>query len=348
MPRILNILLLGLLASVLFLSSSLAAAQPQAVVFMYHRFGEQKYPSTNVTIDQFEEQLAYLKDNEFKVLPLEKIVEAIRQNRPLPDKTIAITMDDAYRSVYEVAYPRLMELNFPFTVFVATGVIDKKMQAYMSWEQMREMHERGVTFANHTENHEYLVQREANESPEQWAERIRQSIQNGQRRLEEELGAVPKFLAYPYGEYSSEVMEIVQDLGYTAFGQQSGGIGVLTNQLALPRFPIAEAYAGMSSFKTKAQSLPMPVLGQNPVNPVTEKSRPELTLTVAGQDMNLNQLACYFGSERMKIEWLIPDEQFRIQANTDLPSRRSRYNCTAPNMAGDRYFWFSHLWISTH
>ncbi|WP_136797570.1 polysaccharide deacetylase family protein [Desulfosediminicola ganghwensis] len=322
--------------------------QPHAVVFMYHRFGEAQYPSTNVTIEQFEQQLNYLKENNFTVLPLEEIVEAIQQRQPLPENSVAITIDDAYRSVYEVAYPRLQAMNFPFTVFVATGSVDEKNPAIMSWQQIREMHNNGVTFANHTEKHEYLVRRQQDESVMEWTQRITASIETAQRRLQEELGHAPMLFAYPYGEYSHEVMDIVEKLGYTAFGQHSGGMGIFSNQLALPRFPIAEAFADLGSFRTKARSLPLPVIQQEPVNPLTSESRPELTITLTPADANLEQLACYFGADRMQIEWLIPNEKFSIQATKDLPSGRSRYNCTAPNMAGNRYYWLSHQWISIH
>ncbi len=86
-----------LLAS--FHSSPMALAKQdgaQAVIFMYHRFGESRYPSTNITLVQFEEQLAFFDKNNFSVLPLTEIVEALKQNKTLPDKTIAITIDDAF------------------------------------------------------------------------------------------------------------------------------------------------------------------------------------------------------------------------------------------------------------
>ncbi len=172
-----------------------------------------------------------------------------------------------------------------------------------------------------------------------------EDITGAQKRLEEKLGAAPALFAYPYVEYNLELMQIIEDLGYTAFGQHSGGVSSLNNRAALPRFPVAEAYAEMSAFRTKAFSLAMPVLKQEPVNPLTSDPRPQLTVTLATTSANLDQLACYFGNKQMKIQWLEPGKRFRIQAVTDLPSGRSRYNCTAPDKKSGRYFWYSQPWL---
>jgi len=143
-----------------------------------------------------------------------------------------------------------------------------------------------------------------------------------------------------------ESLDIVKDLGYIAFGQHSGAIGPLSNRQALPRFPVAEPFADMAAFKTKALSLAMPVILQEPVDPQTSEPNPLLTVTLAPVEGDPNRLTCYFGAERMKIQWLVPDEKFSIQSEKSLPPGRSRYNCTLPHDSGGRFYWFSHQWIS--
>lgn len=335
--------------SVLPVSPVLAKQEgPQAVIFMYHRFGESRYPITNVTIQQFEEQLDFFKKNNFSVLSLEEIISALIHNKSLPDKVIAITIDDAYRSVYEVAYPRLKARGYPFTVFVATNTVDQGISAYMDWQQMREMQKNGASFANHSQNHDYLVRKKDGESQESWKNRMMTDIQDAQKRLEKELGNAPALFAYPYGEYNLELMNLVEELGYTGFGQHSGGVGPLSDRRALPRFPVAEAYADMESFRTKAFSLAMPVIEQQPVDPVTTEKRPQLTVSLDPGSINLDQLACYIGDRRMEIEWVEPGKRFMIQTKKDLPLGRSRYNCTAPAKNSSRYYWFSHPWLHTN
>ena len=96
-------LVFGLLAG--FIAPSFAA--DHAVILMYHRFGEDQYPSTNVRLEQFEEHLEVLAQGQYNVLPLDDIVAHLQSGEPLPDRTVAITIDDAYLSVYEQAFPRL-------------------------------------------------------------------------------------------------------------------------------------------------------------------------------------------------------------------------------------------------
>ena len=342
-----NMLIVSLFLTALNIAPTMAQSNSTtAVVFMYHRFGEDKFPSTNIRIEQFEEQLDFFSSGGFNVLPLDDIVDALESGKDLPEKTIAITIDDAYLSVYEIAYPRLNKNNFPFTVFVAPNTVDDGIPAYMNWQQIREMHANGVTFANHSSNHDYLVRLRDGESQSEWAQRIKSDLENAQQRLQQELGEAPLLFAYPYGEFNPDLLDIVKDLGYIAFGQHSGAIGPLSNRQALPRFPVAEPFADMAAFKTKALSLAMPVILQEPVDPQTSEPNPLLTVTLAPVEGDPNRLTCYFGAERMKIQWLVPDEKFSIQSEKSLPPGRSRYNCTLPHDSGGRFYWFSHQWIS--
>lgn len=330
----------------LFVSMALAKEEgPWAVIFMYHRFGESRYPSTNVKLEQFDEQLEFFESNYFKILPLDEVVDALKQGTPLPDKAVAITIDDAYLSVYKEAYPRLKAKGYPFTVFVATEGVDQGIPAFMTWEQMREMQKDGVQFANHSQNHDYLTRKLQGESQEAWYDRRKKNITAAQKRLQEELGKAPALFAYPYGEYNLDLMNIIEGFGYTAFGQHSGGVNSLSDMRALPRFPVSEAYSEMKAFRTKALSLALPVAQKQPVEPVTSDKRPQLTISLAPSNANLGQLTCYINDRKMRIQWLEPEKRFKIQTEKDLPLGRSRYNCTAPTKGRDSFFWFSHQWL---
>src|SRR4051794_23933476 len=113
----------------LFLASpALAAAAPRtaaavlpshAVVFIYHRFGDDRYPSTDTKTEQFKAQLDWLAENHYEVWPLPRIVQYLKDGKTVPDHVVAITIDDAFQSFYDNAYPLLKEHDWPFTVFVA-------------------------------------------------------------------------------------------------------------------------------------------------------------------------------------------------------------------------------------
>ena len=335
-------------AAALTLLSLHAYGAQAAVVFMYHHFGDERYPSTNVRLEQFDAHLAFLEDAGFEILPVEEILTRLMTNQALADKTAAITMDDAYLSVYTEAYPRLKQRNWPFTVFVSTDYIDNSFPNYMSWAQMREMQQFGATFGNHSSSHDALIERRPQETGTQWRQRVRQDIDHAQHRLQSELTRVIPFFAYPYGEYDLDLANIVADAGLTGFGQQSGAVSRYSDRRVLPRFPINEAYGDLTGFRTKALSVGLPIDAFTPQNPIIATPRPRLEVTLAEPLQRANQLSCYAsGQGRLNIEWLDDDKRrFAVQATEDLPAGRSRYNCTAPTGAPGRYYWFSQLWIN--
>jgi hypothetical protein len=171
--------------------------------------------------------------------------------------------------------------------------------------------------------------------------------------LAAEIGRPVDLLAYPYGEYDAGLQEIVRDLGWAAFGQQSGAMGALSDLTALPRFPMAGAFAAMENFPVKASCLPLPVLEAQSAGPLLPagvgvvKPRPALRLKLAPGDYRAAQLAAYAsGQGRADLTWI--DEEARVlevRATEPLPTGRSRYNITAPATDGRRYYWYSYTWI---
>ena len=309
---------------------------------MYHHFGESRYPSTSIRLDQFEQHLQYLEENHFQVLPLDIVLKALQNNEPLPDKSIVITMDDAYRSIYSEAYPRLRKRDWPFTVFVSSDYIDKAYSNYMNWEQMREMEQHGASFGNHSSSHAYLVRRHEDETDADWQQRIRNDLSHAQQRLREEFKQPINVIAYPYGEYNLQVADIVRDLGLIGMGQHSGAIGPDSDFRFLPRFPMNESFAEMEGFKSKVMSLAMPLQQTPQIDPVITETQALLSVKLTRP---LKQLACYAsGQGRIDVQWQ-DETSFTVVADSDLPAGRSRYNCTAPSNEPDRFYWFSQLWI---
>ncbi|RZU99686.1 polysaccharide deacetylase [Spiribacter vilamensis] len=327
-----------------------AAPETVASVLMYHRVGNSDHPATNITTAQFRAHLDYLQANDFEVVPLARVVEAMELGESLPPRTVAITFDDGYRSVGDTAHGLLTERGWPYTVFVNTGPVDAGMAGHMDWDRMRELAADGVRFGNHSQSHNALFFRREGETRPQWRNRIRADLTAAQARLREELGDAvhqsPPLLAYPYGEYSLELMDQVAELGFVAFGQQSGAIGLHANYLALPRFSFNERYSDLDGFAVKVRSRAMPVTAQTPLDPVRmERAAPRLSLALApNTDMRTSQMACYYEGERLTPEQQGADGRFVVKGEADLPVGRSRYNCTAPDADG-RFFWFSQLWV---
>jgi peptidoglycan/xylan/chitin deacetylase (PgdA/CDA1 family) len=319
-------------------------------VLMYHRFGEDAHPATNVRLDAFEAQLAQIDALEFEVVPLATVVSALRGESRLPDRAVALTIDDAYATIRSEAWPRLRAAGLPVTVFVATDPVDEGFGDYLSWDQLRELAAEGMTVASHGASHDSLPRRPG-ESEADHAERVRTDLLRGAKRLREELGDTPALLedvfAYPYGEYDAAVARVVESLGWIAFGQQSGAIGPLSDRRALPRYPVNEAYSDPAELRTKLRSRALPVERIEPWDPVTTPT-PVLDVWLATDTpgaLDTSRLNCFVsGQGAVPVEWVEPGNHFRVTPPRPLEPGRSRVNCTLPGPDG-RYAWFSHQWL---
>lgn len=152
-------------------------------------------------------------------------------------------------------------------------------------------------------------------------------------------------MAYPYGEYDSDILAMIEELGFVALAQSSGAVGYHSDFSALPRYPLAASFADIDSAATKLNSLAFQVLEQEPRSPMTDERNPAVTLKLAG-DFNVSQLGCYANGQPLTLQWIDRDAvHFRIQPEQQFNMRRFGYICTAPKRDSNRYYWFNKLWI---
>lgn len=339
------------LALVILLLPALALAAKSAVVLEYHHVAEDTPPSTSVTPETFGRHMDHLADNGFHVWPLPKIVATLRDGGEVPERTVALTFDDAYRSVYEEVFPRMRRRGWPFTVFVATGPIDEGIDAYATWDQLREMEAGGATIANHSVSHEHMIRRRAGESEREWRKRLRGEVLDAQQRLEQEVARPARLFAYPYGEFSPLVEDVIGELGYVGFGQQSGPFGPDSNFRALPRFPIATGFVSLETFALKVRSRPLPVARTEPDSGVLgpDDALPTLRLFLAPGPYRPESIRCYLHGDvvPVRLEQSEP-RQLVVRPQRQLGAGRSKVNCTAPVSGNDAWFWYSFLWMKPH
>jgi peptidoglycan/xylan/chitin deacetylase (PgdA/CDA1 family) len=312
-----------------------AVAADSAVVMMYHRFGESAHPSTNVTVEQFDSHIAEIRSGKFVVRPLPEIVAAIRAGRAVPDNTIGISVDDAFLSVYRIAWPRLRQANLPFTLFVATDPIDTGTPGYMSWDQIRELARSGVTIGSQTAAHPHM--------PLLSPARNDAELEKSNERFRAELGSAPTLIAYPYGEYSLAVGEAARKAGFTAaFGQHSGVMHAGSDFFFLPRFAFNESYGDVQRFRLAGRALPIPARDITPADPLlsAENNPPLFGFTVTGlRPDRLSRLACYVsGQGKVRVERL-GDRRIEVRMKEAFGPGRTRINCTLPEDGG-RWRWF--------
>ena len=330
---------------------SLAISAQAAVVILYHHVSEATPKSTSISPAQFEAQMDYLEQNNFKIVPLLELTEALRKGEPLPDKTVAISFDDSYVSVYESAYPRLKKRGWPFTFFVNTDSVGTS-KSFVSWDQLREMSKQGVTVANHTTRHNHLPRREKNETAKQWQARITAEITNAQVKIETEIGSAPKILAYPFGEYDVAVQQIAKKLGFIAFGQQSGVLYSEGDLQAVPRFPFGGSFTELDDFILKVNSLPMPTKSVSFYSDketeqksviVKAGAKPWLVLELHEADL-AKKINC-FATGQGAITTEVIGNTLWAQARQPLKTGRARYNCTAYTGEKGRFYWYTQQWL---
>ena len=213
---------------------------------MYHRFNESKYPSTNIQLDVFKNQLEIIENENIHFIHPNDFGKKINQDKQ--KRKVLLTIDDGLLSFYQNAWPILRDKKIPFILFVNTREVGAFN--YMTWDQILELHKNeNVEIGNHSHSHEYLV--------EEKKEVIKNDILKSINIFENKLGKNSDFFSYPFGEYSNEFKKIIKDLGFKyAFGQHSGVIDETKDYLELPRFPINEKYGDVKRFKTLMKTLP--------------------------------------------------------------------------------------------
>lgn len=335
------VFVMGSLSTAALAQSSTNASPPvqgekgepaSAVVLLYHRFGDQSVPSGNIQIEQFEAHLAEIQAGGYTVLPLADIVSSLKSDTKLPDRSLAITIDTTHVSVFDEAWPRLRALGYPFTVFVASDLVDTNRRDVMSWDQIRTLHKDGATIAALGASYTNLVDRPP--------EKVAADILRARRRIADEITATPKFFAYPFGVYGQDVKSLVRDAGFdAAFGQHSGAANALDDIFALPRFSMTEAYGSLERFRLVADTLPLPTVDFTPDTPVlTKRNPPNIGFTVSDRITMPKNITCFASRQGKVSVEVLPAGRVEVRLPGPFAEGRARLNCTA--IESGRWRWF--------
>jgi peptidoglycan/xylan/chitin deacetylase (PgdA/CDA1 family) len=290
---------------------------------MYHRFEENKYPSTNIKINNFIDHLNLIKKNQIKFINPDNFENVLINKKK--EKKILLTIDDGFESFYNHAWPILKQQKIPFVLFVNTREVGS--HGYMNWEQINEIaKEKFAHIGNHSFSHEYLVDKKNEE--------IIYDINRAITDLENNVGYRSSFFSYPFGEYSNNFKKIIKDFGFKyAFGQHSGVVDITKDFYELPRFPINEAYGELKRFKTILKTIPLKFKSITPKEKyITDVNNPPQIIVEFFNDLkNIKLLNCYSNEEnswrKSEIEFL---EKFKIKINLvgKFTTERGRINCS--------------------
>jgi len=298
---------------------------------MYHRFNENKYPSTNIQMDVFKEQIKIINQLNYEFYKPTKFIKNF--SIPKKNKKILITIDDAYLSFYENAWPFLKNNQIPFILFVSTETVGKF--GYMNWDQIKEIEKKSfVSIGNHSHSHGYLVDLEKEEFLE--------DIENSKRIFFSELGYNPIFFSYPFGEYSNEIKNYITKNFMYSFGQHSGVIDINKNKFELPRFPINEKYGDLERFKFLIKLQPLQFKKIEPKERLLDKKNnpPNFSVEFFKDQKNISNVNCFSNEGNIwnKSDLIINNNILKINFREKFLFRRGRINCSLNDNGVWRWF----------
>jgi peptidoglycan/xylan/chitin deacetylase (PgdA/CDA1 family) len=180
-------------------------------ILCYHRFGPRASQLT-VTPAAFEAQMAYLAKHGYTVLPLSRLPGILEGSEPVPRKAVVVTIDDGYRSTYDIAYPVLRKYRIPATVFLYTDFVGAGDA--LTWAQMREMAASGlVDIQPHSKTHANLTLRLPDESEARYRDRTRREVEAPVDAIRAHLPTPIFAYAFPYGDVNDVVVGELRNKG---------------------------------------------------------------------------------------------------------------------------------------
>jgi peptidoglycan/xylan/chitin deacetylase (PgdA/CDA1 family) len=182
-------------------------------VLSYHKISESRADTMSVTRESFESQMQFLKEHGYHVVTLDELFDFLDFKTDLPEKSVVITFDDGWRSLYELAFPVLKRHGYPATLFISTSMITGSDKT-LSWDQIREMAAAGIDMQCHTVDHRNLSALEEGESYREYFEDLERELTRSTRSIEKNVGKKVRYLAYPYGDTSHLVIALLKKLGY--------------------------------------------------------------------------------------------------------------------------------------
>ncbi len=298
---------------------------------MYHRFNENKYPSTNIKMDVFNEQMISIKKLGYNFSNPKLFIDEF--DKPKEKKQILITIDDGFKSFYNEAWPYLKKNKIPFILFVSTEPVGKN--GYMTWDEIKEIDQSEIGhIGHHSHTHEYLIDMTEKE--------FVHDIKKATKIFKRELGYIPSIFSYPFGEYSLYMKKYISKNFKLAFGQHSGIIDINKDKYELPRFPINEKYGELKRFNSLINYYPLEYKSLKPEEKKlnNENNPPQLLVEFFEEQKNIKNINCYSndGGNWKKSKLKFEKNFLIINFQEPFVPRRGRINCSLNDNGKWRWF----------
>ena len=204
-------------------------------ILCYHRFGNNRLSPMCISTKAFTDQMRYLKENGYRSISPEDLIDFLQYRKQLPRRSVMITFDDGYRSIFKIAYPILKHYGFTATFFIYTNYVGISSKA-VTWDQLRKLKKEGFSIGAHSVAHSDLTVQADGESRGDYEKRLHLEIVESKNILDRKLSQNTLCFAYPFGRYNTKVMERVRRAGYKfAVTVERGNNPFFSNPLDLRR-----------------------------------------------------------------------------------------------------------------
>jgi peptidoglycan/xylan/chitin deacetylase (PgdA/CDA1 family) len=200
-----------------------------------------------VTQAAFEAQMRYLKNNGYTVIRLSQFYAFLDFKDQIPEKSVVITIDDGFRSSFDIAYPILKKFGYPATFFLYTGIVGSSNA--MNWKQIQELKQNGFDIQSQTRTHRDMSKLLKGENFKAYVSRLEKEITSAQKNIRDKTTVTPMFMAYPYGKWNHLVIALLKKHGFRGgLTVRRGGNPFFTDNFKVKRAMIYGTY-DLNTFK---------------------------------------------------------------------------------------------------
>ena len=234
----------------IFFSVTTFAGTINIPILCYHNFNPTVPGSMNMTPEKFAAQIKWLKDNGFNIIPLSDAVAYLQGKRDkLPPKSIVISADDGWKSVYTYMLPVVRQYQIPVTLFIYPQTISEGKHA-LTWDELKELQKTDLfDVQGHTYSHPNFKHEKRHLSATAFAKFVKYELAYSKKILEEKLNTKISYLAWPFGIYDDYLEKQAADAGYVmAFSIDARTANRSYKAMAQPRFMMIQSQS-MKTFQ---------------------------------------------------------------------------------------------------
>lgn len=229
------------IALVLFFQSyAVAISVP---ILCYHDFHPTKKTSMTINVAKFESQMQWLKDHGYHVIPLKTLAHALlNKSNNVPPKSVVITVDDGWQTVYRYLLPIIKKYHYPVTLFIYPSAISQS-KSFLTWDQLHDLEATGLfDVESHTLWHPNFKQEKRRLSADAYQRFVNKQLRESKTILEKKLGKSITLLAWPFGIYDPYLKRMAAEAGYQmAFSIDAKRANFSENPMAEPRYMILQS-----------------------------------------------------------------------------------------------------------